>query len=265
MTDRSQSGVLSSDTNTGHGHVYPRPDGVKARCGGPGICSECASALARKQHEASTAKDVARASNPNNGGWLIERLGHPGIYFSPGWRRESKWEWITTDPNEAVRFVRQEDANRAKAMFHAINSTFFQGTDWVATEHVWLEAHGNETPEQLLSQLTDAQREQATENLLTIINVSSALEKKTPKELVDLVLGELAAMDVSSAQELLIEELCTRVHPNWCNEDPTSAKATEQCSRCGGTGLSTTVDGDIDQCNECGGNTVVPVQASEHA
>lgn len=29
-------------TNTGHGHAWPRPDGVKARCGGPGICRECA-------------------------------------------------------------------------------------------------------------------------------------------------------------------------------------------------------------------------------
>lgn len=27
--------------NTGHGHVRPRPDGVKARCGGPAICSVC--------------------------------------------------------------------------------------------------------------------------------------------------------------------------------------------------------------------------------
>lgn len=27
--------------NRGHGHVHPRPDGAKARCGGPGICSEC--------------------------------------------------------------------------------------------------------------------------------------------------------------------------------------------------------------------------------
>lgn len=27
--------------NTGHGHVWPRPDGVKARCGGPGMCSAC--------------------------------------------------------------------------------------------------------------------------------------------------------------------------------------------------------------------------------
>ena len=30
-----------ANPNTGHGHVRPRPDGVKARCGGPGICNEC--------------------------------------------------------------------------------------------------------------------------------------------------------------------------------------------------------------------------------
>lgn len=29
-------------TNTGHGHVWARPDGVRARCGGPALCSECA-------------------------------------------------------------------------------------------------------------------------------------------------------------------------------------------------------------------------------
>lgn len=27
--------------NVGHGHVFPRADGVKMRCGGPGLCSEC--------------------------------------------------------------------------------------------------------------------------------------------------------------------------------------------------------------------------------
>lgn len=29
-------------TNTGHGHVWGRPDGTRMRCGGPGLCSECA-------------------------------------------------------------------------------------------------------------------------------------------------------------------------------------------------------------------------------
>ena len=29
-------------TNSGHGHVFLRPDGVVARCGGPALCPECA-------------------------------------------------------------------------------------------------------------------------------------------------------------------------------------------------------------------------------
>ncbi len=32
--------------NTGHGHVIARPDGARARCGGPGICHECSKELA---------------------------------------------------------------------------------------------------------------------------------------------------------------------------------------------------------------------------
>lgn len=28
--------------DVGHGHVWERPDGLKAPCGGPGLCSECA-------------------------------------------------------------------------------------------------------------------------------------------------------------------------------------------------------------------------------
>lgn len=34
--------------NVGHGHVFPRPDGVRARCGGPALCRECARDLARR-------------------------------------------------------------------------------------------------------------------------------------------------------------------------------------------------------------------------
>lgn len=34
-------------TNVGHGHVFPRADGVKMRCGGPGLCSECAADASR--------------------------------------------------------------------------------------------------------------------------------------------------------------------------------------------------------------------------
>lgn len=33
----------------GHGHVNPRPDGSKARCGGPAICADCARERAETQ------------------------------------------------------------------------------------------------------------------------------------------------------------------------------------------------------------------------
>ena len=33
---------------TGHGHVYPRADGRKARCGGPSMCRECAKDFVEK-------------------------------------------------------------------------------------------------------------------------------------------------------------------------------------------------------------------------
>lgn len=29
-------------TNQGHGHVWPRPDGSRARCGGARMCAKCA-------------------------------------------------------------------------------------------------------------------------------------------------------------------------------------------------------------------------------
>lgn len=33
----------------GHGHVVPRPDGHKVRCGGPGICHDCSIELVRHE------------------------------------------------------------------------------------------------------------------------------------------------------------------------------------------------------------------------
>lgn len=42
--------------NIGHGHVYERPDGVRARCGGPGICSDCSKDAAMKLGETTVQK-----------------------------------------------------------------------------------------------------------------------------------------------------------------------------------------------------------------
>jgi hypothetical protein len=38
----------------GHGHVWPRADGVLARCGGPAMCKQCALELAHKTLFATT-------------------------------------------------------------------------------------------------------------------------------------------------------------------------------------------------------------------
>ncbi len=38
---------MSSNRNVGHGHVWERPDGMKARCGGPEMCRECADDASR--------------------------------------------------------------------------------------------------------------------------------------------------------------------------------------------------------------------------
>ena len=38
---KRKAGRVSSNHNFGHGHVWERPDGMKARCGGPGLCREC--------------------------------------------------------------------------------------------------------------------------------------------------------------------------------------------------------------------------------
>ena len=42
----------------GHGHVRPRKDGMKARCGGPAICSECAKEAALYRAEINTGSGV---------------------------------------------------------------------------------------------------------------------------------------------------------------------------------------------------------------
>lgn len=35
----------------GHGHVKPRADGVRARCGGPAVCSACQAEKAQAEQE----------------------------------------------------------------------------------------------------------------------------------------------------------------------------------------------------------------------
>lgn len=50
----------------GHGHVKPRPDGMRARCGGPRICSACALELAEKTAIDALASNIQSAISEAN-------------------------------------------------------------------------------------------------------------------------------------------------------------------------------------------------------
>lgn len=42
---------VEGNKNSGHGHVYLRPDGVRMRCGGPYMCGQCSKDMERLQIE----------------------------------------------------------------------------------------------------------------------------------------------------------------------------------------------------------------------
>jgi ribosomal protein S27AE len=64
--------------NEGHGHVRPRDDGMKARCGGPGICPQCS-------QEAVTAEfaDINAATVPAPPVQATARCPNCGTAFDP--------------------------------------------------------------------------------------------------------------------------------------------------------------------------------------
>lgn len=47
---KGPAAITNESLNTGHGHVFPRPDGRVARCGGPTLCGVCFADLAKKQN-----------------------------------------------------------------------------------------------------------------------------------------------------------------------------------------------------------------------
>jgi len=72
--------------NVGHGHVIPRPDGVRARCGGPGLCRECSRDLARQRATDASDRQCAWADYRKDYG-----VGEPEMVaahkaFMAGWK-----------------------------------------------------------------------------------------------------------------------------------------------------------------------------------
>lgn len=60
--------VRESGSNIGHGHVFPRADGVIARCGGPEMCRDCRSDAMNKaaQEAALISDDLLRSADSNS-------------------------------------------------------------------------------------------------------------------------------------------------------------------------------------------------------
>lgn len=59
----------------GHGHVTPRPDGAKARCGGPGLCAVCSREQAALRGKPEPLITLERIVCPVDGcGWLHTRI-----------------------------------------------------------------------------------------------------------------------------------------------------------------------------------------------
>lgn len=57
--------IAEPGQNVGHGHVFPRPDGVRARCGGPALCRTCSTDAAHKAaQEAQTAALLGALAAP---------------------------------------------------------------------------------------------------------------------------------------------------------------------------------------------------------
>lgn len=67
--------VEQAGTNVGHGHVFPRADGVKMRCGGPALCSECAAdayrARAALAQPSPAQAEKAEVERPEVAGQLV--------------------------------------------------------------------------------------------------------------------------------------------------------------------------------------------------
>jgi hypothetical protein len=51
-----------TERNVGHGHVFPRPDGRRSACGGPGMCGRCGE---DSVHRAAHERDVEAATAPS--------------------------------------------------------------------------------------------------------------------------------------------------------------------------------------------------------
>ena len=83
------STAAHGNPNTGHGHVFPRPDGVKARCGGPAICAECALDAQRKR----IAEKAPEPNNPEPTPSEADKALALAVFYDPERRAKAFAAW----------------------------------------------------------------------------------------------------------------------------------------------------------------------------
>jgi hypothetical protein len=96
----------------GHGHVVPRPDGAKARCGGPALCSVCAKELAAQQPVNAATPGQASAGQEFAAWAEAQGIGRGELY---GWATMAdvfaagrQAAIAAREPNAAPEVVRSE-------------------------------------------------------------------------------------------------------------------------------------------------------------
>lgn len=72
--------------------------------------------------------------------------------------------------------------------------------------------------------------DRAMERLVDVLKAHKRLEAMTAQELVNLALEHLDGL--GAIKNLIVEELCTRVYPNWSNEDPVPDEPPEPDGEC---------------------------------
>lgn len=92
-------------TPSGHGHLYPLPNGLRARCGGPGMCAKCKADL---EHSERVGDGEAER-------WLQRVRAEGGPWAGDAAREDTRplgdsevqiWRvWIREHPEQAVRIA----------------------------------------------------------------------------------------------------------------------------------------------------------------
>jgi Family of unknown function (DUF6085) len=118
---------------TGHGHVIPNPDGSKARCGGPVLCSVCARELATLQSGRGDDRHVEGYCPFGCGETLVLAAGgHVTCSHLDCPRRDAVADLLRDSETEHVVTFGETDF----AMLHPLRERFGPLEDCALHEHI---------------------------------------------------------------------------------------------------------------------------------